>query len=413
MSARVDALVIGAGPAGSSAAVWLAAAGWQVALVEQHRFPRQKVCGGCLAAGIFPLLDELGVGAQVREVAGAPLAKVGWMDARRELSAAMPPCPSSDAYGRALGRDVLDSILLQRARSAGVDIHQPARVLAVSGQPGDYCCEISTGRAAPTMGISAALIIDAHGSWARGPRFDVAQAAADPADEPASKADLFAFQCCFASSSLAAGCLPVFALDGGYGGMVVANGGRVTVALCLRRDVLHRVRKNYPWLTAGAAVEQHLKKSCPGVHAALQASVRLDPWRCVGPIRPGIRHSQAPGIYRVGNAAGEIHPLVGEGMHMALRSARALTHLLVSHAAPGNVQELGMVNAAYAAAWRRQFSWRSRVATCYAQIAMRPRLSRPVGRLLNQWPGALTMAARFGGKAEPPASLNPGRVFSK
>ena len=101
-----DALVIGAGPAGSAAAIWLAKAGWRVMLVEQHAYPRRKVCGECVAAGNLVLLDELGVGADFREAAGPELREVGWIDAQAAVSAAMPYCASgSYRYGRALGRD--------------------------------------------------------------------------------------------------------------------------------------------------------------------------------------------------------------------------------------------------------------------------------------------------------------------
>ena len=50
MQTRFDALIIGAGPAGSSAAILLATAGWSVALIEKQAFPRRKVCGECVAA---------------------------------------------------------------------------------------------------------------------------------------------------------------------------------------------------------------------------------------------------------------------------------------------------------------------------------------------------------------------------
>src|SRR6187402_3328511 len=48
-SPRYDAVVVGAGPAGSSAAVVLATAGLRVALVDKARFPRDKLCGGLLS----------------------------------------------------------------------------------------------------------------------------------------------------------------------------------------------------------------------------------------------------------------------------------------------------------------------------------------------------------------------------
>ena len=58
METSFDAVIIGAGPAGSAAAIWLARAGWSVALVEKQAFPRRKVCGECMAASNRPLQAE-------------------------------------------------------------------------------------------------------------------------------------------------------------------------------------------------------------------------------------------------------------------------------------------------------------------------------------------------------------------
>ena len=52
-----DVVIVGAGPAGCTAAIQLARAGWSVALIERQRFPRRKVCGECIAASNLPLLD--------------------------------------------------------------------------------------------------------------------------------------------------------------------------------------------------------------------------------------------------------------------------------------------------------------------------------------------------------------------
>ena len=61
MNDRYDALVIGGGPGGATAALLLARAGWSVALVERKTFPRRKVCGEYLSATTLPLLEHLGV----------------------------------------------------------------------------------------------------------------------------------------------------------------------------------------------------------------------------------------------------------------------------------------------------------------------------------------------------------------
>ena len=65
MQTRLDAVIVGAGPAGASAAILLARAGWSVALVEKTPFPRRKVCGECISAGSFPLLEALGLGPAI------------------------------------------------------------------------------------------------------------------------------------------------------------------------------------------------------------------------------------------------------------------------------------------------------------------------------------------------------------
>jgi flavin-dependent dehydrogenase len=412
MKTDADALIIGGGPAGASAAIGLARAGWRVSLVEQHAFPRQKVCGECIAAGNFQLLDELGVGQDVRRLAGPELNRVGWMGAAKTVMSDMPRCSSGpDEYGRALGRDVLDALLLRRARDIGVTVFQPARVRTARGRPGAFNCDIvetpgvmgdARVHVKSQVTLSSSVLIDACGSWGNGPRFDVSHGRLDPALFPKKAGDLFAFKASFINSRLPEGFLPVIATSGGYGGMVVADGGRTTVALCLRRDALRSIRERHRGLPAGIAVEMHLRERCHGVDIALQDSVRLGAWLTVGPLRPGIRLQETPGIYRVGNASGESHPLVGEGMSMALQSSRMLVDSLLAHAdRTSDGQRLSLAHRQYAQAWRAAFGSRLRVAVAYAHIAMHPVLSAPVGAALRQWPALLNTAARFAGKARP------------
>jgi flavin-dependent dehydrogenase len=414
MSHQNNALVIGAGPAGASAAILLAHAGWQVSLVEQHTYPRQKVCGECIAAGNLALLDELGVGQAFRRLAGAELRHVGWMRGDNTVIANMPACPQSTArYGRALGRDVFDALLLERARMVGVRILQPARVCKVSGLPGKFRCEIehlgvpraslSPQRAAT---IAASIIIDAHGSWETGPEFEAAEDTARRAPQRAS--DLFAFKATFSGSALALGLLPVVAVVGGYGGLVVANGGRTTVALCLRRDTLRAVRAKSHGAPAGLAVESYLRQSSLGVREALRDAEREGSWLTVGPLRPGTRLRDIPGVFRVGNAAGETHPLIGEGISMALQSSKLLVETLICHGDRAtDAQFLPASHHAYTSAWRKSFLPRLRLAALYAHVVMRAPLAAPLEKCLSQWPTLLTAAARFAGKAQPAINFQP------
>ena len=56
-----DAIIVGGGPAGSSAAITLAARGLRVLLLEEKRMPRAKLCGEFITPESFPTLERLGV----------------------------------------------------------------------------------------------------------------------------------------------------------------------------------------------------------------------------------------------------------------------------------------------------------------------------------------------------------------
>jgi 2-polyprenyl-6-methoxyphenol hydroxylase-like FAD-dependent oxidoreductase len=250
--------------------------------------------------------------------------------------------------------------------------------------------------------LSAAIIIDAHGSWEASPGYDVG-GGAETGRVSRHASDLFAFKARFRGAALAPDLLSVLAFPGGYGGIVVADGGNTTLACCVRRDVLRNLRAVEPGRPAGLAVEALLTRSCEGVRLILRHAQRDGAWLSVGPIRPGIRLDAPLGVFRVGNAAGESHPLIGEGISMALQSAKLLADELTREALAGiDAHRASSLQLHYGHAWRKHFAPRLRLASLYANVAMRPRLAARLSGLLGHWPGLLTEAARFAGKARDP-----------
>jgi len=392
---RYDAIVVGGGVAGGTAAILLAAAGWSVALVEKRPFPRRKVCGECIAAPNLALLDALGVGAEFAEVAGPPLTRVGLYAGDETLSAELPRLDGGGfAYARALGRERLDTLLLERAARVGVAKWQPATVKAIERRGSRYQCRLSFDRSDAGL-LEAPVLIAAHGSWEPQPWSE--------RDQRARASDLVAFKANFSGANLEPGLLPVLAFHGGYGGMVVADGGMLTLACCVRRDTLREWRSAAPFANAGDAVQAALAASCEGVRVALAGARREGPWLSVGPVRPGIRAawSERSG-FAVGNAAGEAHPILGEGISMAMQSAWLLCERLARERDAllgGAAQET--VAREYARDWRRHFAARVQWAAALAHLAMRPNLARPLLPLLRAAPSLLTVAARLGGKVRP------------
>ncbi len=402
-----DVVIVGAGPAGSTAAILLARAGWGVALVEKQRFPRRKVCGECLAASNLPLLDALGIGAAFNELAGPPLKRVALMHRGQVLEADLPSADDPrHAWGRALGRETLDKLLLEQARAAGAVVFQPWAVQALKGSVGDHRCEIRRVDTSEKETLHAPVLIAAHGSWEALPsERNNRRSARRPGD-------LFAFKANFSGASLADGLLPVLSFAGGYGGMVIGDQGVLTLACCVRQDRLEACRSAAPGHSAGDAVEAMLKRECQGVADALANARRCGGWLASGPIDPGIRLRDDDSLFRIGNAAGEAHPIIGEGMSMAMQSAWLLCAALLRPAVPNctlaDVQWQGQVRKLYHAEWRGHFARRLRLAAVFAHVAMRPAVCLPLLAGLRYWPSLLTQGARWGGKvycATNPASI--------
>ncbi len=97
-------------------------------------------------------------------------------------------------------------------------------------------------------------------------------------------------------------------------------------------------------------------------------------------------------VFFVGNAAGEAHPVVAEGISMAMQSGFALAHALASTA------DLTDARRAYAAQWHRLFARRIHAAAAIAHWAMRPAAVAMALPLLNAFPAVLTEGARTSGK---------------
>lgn len=416
MSTAYDAIIVGAGPAGSTAAILLAQAGWSVALVEKHAFPRRKVCGECIAATNLPLLDALGVGAAFGALAGPELRRVGLFVGAHALVAALPrDAASAHPWGRALGREHLDTLLLQRAAAVGATVWQPwtAKRLARAGR--HHVCEVSAAASGATATLAAPVLIAAHGSWEPDPSRNGGP------QRPRRVSDLFAFKATFRDARIAPGLLPVLAFPGGYGGMVLGDHGRTTLAFCIRRDALRDSRACHRGGQAALAANAFVQAQCLGVRRALADATLEAPWLSVGPIQPGRRRPwRGDGVFAIGNVAGEAHPILGEGMSMAIQSAWLLCdRLLAREAELRRSDPLGRamdaVGRDYAAMWRRSFAPRIRLAAVFAHLAMRPGASRPLLPLLQRWPGLLTSAARLGAKVrhvvQPADNSGVGRNF--
>jgi flavin-dependent dehydrogenase len=292
--------------------------------------------------------------------------RVGFFCGDREASAPMPAAPGGEAFGRAVGRDILDSVLLDQARANGAEVFQP--------------CALESWRG------HARHRVDARGSWHRqaGPRDD----------------DLLGFKVRFEGSALPAGLMPLVLFPGGYGGLVHTDGGLVSFSCCIRRDVLRRCREEWRGLGAGEAVLAHAMRHCAGVRDALSGAWREGPWLAAGPMRPGVRVASG-GALAIGNAAGEAHPLVAEGISMAIQSAWLLAEAFRRE------DDARAIAARYAASWQGALALRVRASQVFSLLASSRATLALARSAICAAPGLLAWGAAASGKARPLAAGAP------
>lgn len=344
-----DVAIIGAGPAGSAAAIDLARAGRKVLLIEKKNFPRQKVCGGCLAGPAVKRLRELlGPDAPLPGTAGT---RITFIIGRRRIV--------SEPRGatRVVLRSALDAALADAAVRAGASVWfgQEAEL-----QRGSESWQLRVEGEA----IQAGVILLACGMVPMLTRLGIphrsrrrrliAQQWVQPADHNLPEV----------------GEVEMHWLRGGYVGLATADPGRCIVALAAEAEkasemsAYARLRRLNPraevFATLPATAPREFKSS---------GSAGF-PW---APERP-----YDANLLLIGDAAGFEEPFSGEGMKQALESAACA----VSAVALG-----GDVGSHYAALLgRRHTSVRTRTRLTAAL------LNSPVVRLAASMPAPLPRA---------------------
>ncbi len=119
---RFDAIVVGAGPAGSTAARELAAAGARVLIVDKEEFPRYKACGGGIPLRTEKLLPFPIDGVIEDSVSRLEVANLGKMRFVRD---------SGKPFAHMVMRERFDALLLEQARRAGAEFRAGTQVRAI------------------------------------------------------------------------------------------------------------------------------------------------------------------------------------------------------------------------------------------------------------------------------------------
>ncbi|MBZ0285933.1 MAG: geranylgeranyl reductase family protein [Anaerolineae bacterium] len=151
-----DVIIIGAGPGGSTGAYYLAHAGLKVLLLDKADFPRDKTCGDGLTPRALPALADMGLLPQIL-AAGCRLSSELEITAPsgRTMSVHIPDMPHAPAYAVVVPRLVLDDLIRQRALNAGAIFQSDVHVRNVETDEDGVTVVSDQGRFRGRMGVIA------------------------------------------------------------------------------------------------------------------------------------------------------------------------------------------------------------------------------------------------------------------
>lgn len=400
MDVRPSCAIIGAGPAGSAAAGLLARAGWEVTIFEKARFPRAKVCGEFISPAATDLLEAMICARDLEGLGARRCGEVAIEAGAGETRWRMPRA------GWALSRGALDQALLERAREAGARVMAPAIVRAV--RYGGAGVIVRADGAGATGELRADIVIHADGFGRH-----------DPAGSVPIDTRLVAFKRHFQRDP-EPGVVRLRSEPGAYIGTIDVEGGLSTCAWVTRRvpppsrgavaqrssELQARAAGAFGSRTSEAAGSGgtdcdsggRLRHAPPGrwgypFGPPGRGGYLLAPLACPVP-RSGYIAPGHPRSFRIGNAAAAVDPVGGEGIGLALWSARALADVLGDGDASGGA--LARAQAEFARRYRARLRTRLPACRLAAEALMRPAVARALRPTLDL--GAMGPWYRLTGK---------------
>jgi geranylgeranyl reductase family protein len=393
-SGRWDAIVVGAGPAGSATALLLARAGARVLLLDRARFPRDKPCSEYLSPESTRVLERLG-GDVLRTVAAASPAHLTGM--KVVAPSGQGVLGRFETFSFALPRVRFDAILRTAAETAGAVVCEGVKVEELVYDAGAVAgVAARTTENGQRTTYRARVVVGADGL-----RSIVARRLGKVFTSPPHR---LAFTAHVADAQDVADIGEMHVGRPGYVGLGPIGDGVTTVALVLPSAEAKRGEQFFAELNR-----------FPGVAGRFRARNMVRRVLATGPFA---RWSRRPiaiggGALLVGDAADFFDPFTGQGIYSALRGAELAAECLIPALAGGGHQPVPTERLrSYARARRREFAGKWVLERVIGLAVGWPSLIERVVQRMTRRPELADLLVRATGNCVPARAVFQPRVIA-
>jgi geranylgeranyl reductase family protein len=341
MKLTPDVLIVGAGPAGSLAALILARAGVRVRLLDRATFPRDKLCGDTVNPGSLALLEQVGIGALVRACSTPVTGMIVSGPNGARVVADYPP----GLAGRALTRRLLDQMLVDAAVAAGAVFDSGVAVVRPLVSDATRVTGVAVRCGGGERDLPARVVIAADGRASR-----VASALGLSAF--AARPRRWAFGAYFQDVTGLTDHGEMHVRADGYTGIAPLGGGIANVCVVkaeknARADLTRSAPRSPADVIADAiSGDGQLRERFADAKRTSDVTV-------LGPLAVDTSSAGCFGLLLAGDAAGFVDPMTGDGLRFAFRGG-----ILAAESAMRELDTGVAQYEALGAARRREFAWK-------------------------------------------------------
>jgi menaquinone-9 beta-reductase len=357
---KYEVIIAGAGPAGTSAAIRLARNGVKVLLVEQKKFPREKLCGEFISPECQDHFRELRVDNEIALSNPAHVTQTVFYASSGRHVRVPSEWFGSRASALGLSRAEMDQRLMSKAKELGVTVLEAATVADVLLQDRSVS-GIRVKLERVTEDYDANIIIDATGRA----RVLIRKLESQLHGKPQSiKPGLVAFKAHLKNTKLEDGACEIYSYKGGYGGLSQIEKGLSNLCFIVAAKDVRRFNSD-PELVVQNVVSRNRRAGYTLAEAEPSSE-----WLSVALESFG-RHNPAPypGLLAAGDAAAFIDPFTGSGMLMALESGELVAAAILQNLSTAHH---GLFAQAYKSLYWTRFNSRLCISGLIRRVAFLP-----------------------------------------